>query len=294
MSGVYAALITPRRADGSLDEGSLWKSVEFLLERGIRGFVVNGTTGEFVLTTADELPRTLGLLAKILEGRAEFACCIGSAGFYGCMENARVAIDAGAKALLLPMPYFFSYEQADLDSFCRELALKLPAPILLCNLPQFTTGLESATVRCLIAECPNIVGIKDSSGSLRILKDLTGVCIDACRMVGNEIVLAEALEKNLCDGVVSAVASVLPELILALVGQASLPEKTGFRQSARGLEEFLRATAGFPVPWALKWIAESRGVIPAIFSQPLSSRRVQQGRALQKWFRSWRTTIAIA
>lgn len=294
MSGVYAALLTPRKEDGSLDESSMWKHVEFLMERGIRGFVVNGATGEFILTTADELRRMLGLLSKILAGRAEFACCIGSPGIHGCMENARMAMDAGAQALLLPMPYFFPYEQEDLDIFCRELALKLPAPIMLYNLPQFTSGLESATVRTLIAECPNIVGIKDSSGSLQILQDLTGVGIDACRMVGSDKVLAEALELGLCDGAISGIACVLPEVILSLVGQASLPDPNDFQQNARALEEFLRAISGFPVPWALKWIAESRGIIPADFSQPLSAGRAQQGRALQKWFRSWRSTIAIA
>jgi 4-hydroxy-tetrahydrodipicolinate synthase len=294
MSGVHAALFTPRFEDGRLDESSLWKNVEFLIERGIRGFVVNGATGEFPLTTAEELRRVLGLLSKILQGRAEFACGIGAAGIHRSLENAKMAIDAGAKALLLPMPYFFPYEQEDLSVFCRELAMKLPAPILLYNLPKFTTGLESATVRSLIAECPNIVGIKDSSGSLDILQDLTGVGIDACRMVGSDAVLAEALERGLCDGVISGVACVLPELILSIYGQASLPDHVGFRQSAHALEEFLRWAGGFPVPWALKFIAESRGIIPAVFSQPLSAQRQQQARAMQKWFRSWRSTVAIA
>lgn len=86
---------------------------------------------------------------------------------------AAVAESSGASGLLLPMPWFFPYEQQDLEMFCREVASSTRLPILLYNLPQFTSGLTKATVRGLIRDVPNIVGIKDSAGSVEIVRDLT-------------------------------------------------------------------------------------------------------------------------
>jgi 4-hydroxy-tetrahydrodipicolinate synthase len=281
ISGVYAAVATPRHADGVLDEESLRTLLSFLLDRGIRGFALNGATAEYCVVTASELDRILMVASEMLKGRADFLCGIGSAGLHGCIASGRAATDAGANALLLPMPYFFPYQQGDLYAFCREAASRLSAPILLYNLPQFTSGLDAATVLQLVHDCPNIIGIKDSSGKLDILSGLR----EACRMVGNDSVLAEALRKGLCDGVISGVAGVLPELILELYG--SSPDSSEFSHCDRMLTEFVEQLSGFPVPWALKWISEARGIAPATFAQPVSEERLQHAARLRSWYQNW-------
>ena len=287
VSGVYAAAITPRDSDGKLDERALRKELDFLIGRGIRGFAINGATGEYCLTTADELSAAVAAAAEVTEGRAEFVCGIGSAGVRGCIENGIIAIKGGAKGLLLPTPHFFPYEQDDVEAFCHEVADQLPAPILLYNLPQFTTGFQPDTVVKLISENPTIVGIKDSSGSLDILRTLTGQGIESCRVVGNDGVLAAALTENVCDAGISGVAAVLPELLLTIFDLRSKPLSEEFLSAARTLDEFIQAVAGIPVPWALKWIGESREIAAATFAQPVADRRKAQARALQEWFRAW-------
>ena len=276
ITGVWAAASTPRRADGSLDEAAFQGALTALMDRGIRGFVINGGTGEYCLTTREELCVMLKRAAEITRGRAEFACCVGSAGLHGCTESGNLAMEAGAKALLLPMPYFFPYEQDDLEAFCREVAVKLGAPILLYNLPSFTTPIESSTVQRLIEECPNIVGIKDSSGSLEIMRSLKP---DACRIVGSDNALAQARKENVCDAVISGVASAMPELILACWERDA--------NAARRLDEFIEQISGFPVPWGVKLVAGYRGFAPAHFSQPLSRQRRKQMRQLEEWFQTW-------
>ena len=107
--------------------------------------------------------------------------------------------------------------------------------------------------------------------------------MDACRIVGNDSALVQALGEQVCDGVISGVACVLPELLLAVYRRG--PD---FDRACRQLDEFIGAINGFPVPWALKWIGESRGIAPARFGQPLSESRVRQGRDLRSWFERWR------
>ncbi len=287
ITGVWAAIGTPRLADGGLDDAAFCHGIEFLLERGIRGLSINGSAGEFCLTTDEELARLLELTRTVSSGKAEVICSIGAAGTHGAVTKGRLAIDAGVRALLLPMPYFFPYEQEDLYSFCHEVARQLPAPILLYNLPRFATGLDIWTVLALINDLPNIIGINDGGDLLEILGAVTQTGLDACRIAGNDMVVAEALREQVCDGIISGIAGVLPELLLTLFERSSEPDTFGFMESTQLLDQLATQIGAFPSPWGLKWIGESRGIGEATFNQPLSERRSQQGRALQDWFRTW-------
>lgn len=287
VSGVYAAVLTPRRPDDSVDADALSRLISFLLAKGISTFAMNGATGEFCLTTPEHLRVVLRTVQEASKGKAKILCGVGAPGSALAIELARIAGEEGAQGLLLPMPCFFPYQQEDLDLYCRKVAGSTQLPVLLYNLPQFTSGLNKETVRALITEVPNIIGIKDSSGSLDILRDLTQHGVDACRIVGNDNVLAPALSEGVCDGVVSGVATALPELILELYGCRDQLDSNQFRRASRLLGEFIAQLDTFPTPWGLKWIVEARGIMEATFSQPVTDHRIAQGRQMAAWFQEW-------
>jgi 4-hydroxy-tetrahydrodipicolinate synthase len=290
---VYAALLTPRQDDECVDVPALRRLVAFLMERGISSFAINGATGEFCLTTPDQLRIILATVREASGGTARMLCGVGAAGAASAIELAAIAEDEGALGLLLPMPYFFPYQQDDLALYCRIVAQATTRPVLLYNLPQFSSGLEKETVRTLITEVPNIIGIKDSSGSLDILRDLTAHNIDACRIVGNDSALAPALLENVCDGVVSGVACAMPEAILALYAQADRTGSEAFAEAAATLAEFIAQLDPLPTPWGLKWIVEARGICNATFAQPVTERRLAQARALTEWFANWQHGASV-
>lgn len=284
IAGVYAAVVTPRTEAGEIDEAAFAGELEFLLGKGIQGFAINGATGEFCLTTEAEFARLMAVAAETLAGRGSFLAGIGSAGTAVSIRLGNVAAKAGAAAMLLPMPGFFPYAQADLKAFIRAVAAGVDAAVLLYNLPQFTTGLEVETSVELIGSCPGVLGIKDSSGSLATVRRLTtegwGV-----RLIGNDEVLAQALEEKVLDGVVSGVACVLPELITRLYQVGSTDAGSGeFREPAQLLAEFIEQLGVFPTPWGLKIIAEARGMMKASYPFPLSPEREQQRAAMLAWF----------
>jgi 4-hydroxy-tetrahydrodipicolinate synthase len=285
VEGTYAALLTPRLDDGKFDGESFRNQLEFLLNKGIKGVALNGATSEFTGTTPDELKTMLAIAKETLAGRAEYICCVGSATLHGAVERGELAICGGAKGLLLPMPCFFPYSQDDLNSFCTEFAKLVRLPILLYNLPQFTSGLEAATVLDLVGKNKNIVGIKDSSGSLDILRALTESGLESDRLVGNDGVLAQALREGVADGVVSGVACVLPEIMKAMFELA--PGSDEFEHTAKLLDEFIAQLDNFPTPWGLKFISGSRNITPASFPLPLSASRAANGAKLVAWFESW-------
>jgi 4-hydroxy-tetrahydrodipicolinate synthase len=287
VSGIYAAVLTPRLPDDNIDVDALNHLITFLLSKGISAFAMNGATGEFCLTAPRHLHIILSTVQKASQGNAKILCGVGAPGSTLAIELAAIARQQGAEGLLLPMPCFFPYQQEDLDLYCRKVAGSTELPVMLYNLPQFTSGLQKETVRALITEVPNIIGIKDSSGSLDILRDLTEHGVDACRIVGNDSVLAQALIEGVCDGVVSGVASAVPELIRDLYGRREQANSDEFRRASRLLDEFIAQLSPFPTPWGLKWIVEARGVAPATFSQPVTAHRIAQGRQMAAWFGEW-------
>ena len=172
--GLMAAVLVPRHADGSLDVAGFRRFLEFAMQHGIFSLSSTAPRQSFCLTTGRAIKRSmLAVVKSVADDRATVLCGIGTAGMAQTLELARIGEQEGAAALLLPMPYFFPYEQDDLEAFCCSVASVVKTPILLYNLPQFTTGLEAETACRLIRDVPNIIGIKDSSGSLKILRSLT-------------------------------------------------------------------------------------------------------------------------
>jgi 4-hydroxy-tetrahydrodipicolinate synthase len=284
VQGIYAALLTPRHQDNRVDPASTSRLVEFLVQNGIRSYALNGATGEFCLTTPTDLRTSFRAVRDAAGEGVDLLCGVGAAGIAGSIELARIAQEEGASALLVPVPYFFPYQQDDVEAFFQALASSVSLPIMLYNLPQFTTGLQVETACTLIRDVPNIIGIKDSSGSLDILRALTQQGISACRIIGNDGALVAALQEGLCDGVVSGVACVLPELIQTVFSDQHPAQ-------VRLLDEFIAQIDVFPTPWGLKWIAEARGILEASFAQPVSPRRSSQSSRLKSWFQEWQVLL---
>lgn len=285
VQGVFAAMTIPRKQDGRLDIPTFRRHVRFLAQKHISGFALNGATGEYCLTSEDDLTQILRSARETLGEQGTIIAGIGGASDLQSLRLLDIAERERADGVLLPMPHYFPYEQEDLDTFASMIAVKASLPVLLYNLPSFTTPLETPTAVSLISKFDQIVGIKDSSGQLDIVRVLAAKLPEANRIIGNDSVLCEALEQGLCDGVVSGVACVLPELMLTLYHavQSNPASEEAFRLSTL-LDEFISWLTRFPVPWGLKIVAEERGLGPAFFPMPLFPRRAEDRRLFRDWF----------
>jgi 4-hydroxy-tetrahydrodipicolinate synthase len=283
-TGVYAAILTPRHNNGELNIASFRHQIEALNPKGLRGYALNGATGEFTISSESELEHLL-IEVRTVAPQAEILCGIGAADMQGAVRRGRLASAAGAQAVLLPMPCFFPYRQDDLRSFVLSVASAIEIPILLYNLPQFTSGLEVETVLHLLTEQPNIVGIKDSSGSLDIIRAITQAKLPAARLIGNDGALCQAKTHGLCDGVVSGVACTLPELLISIFNSVS--ENTPSSRQCALLKEFIDQLAPLPTPWGLKVTSAIRGYTQESFPFPLSPERESETARLREWFRNW-------
>jgi 4-hydroxy-tetrahydrodipicolinate synthase len=286
--GVFAAMTLPRGDGGQLELDVFARHLQFVQAAGVQGFVLNGATGEYCLTSVEELGRMLGCAREVVGPGVKLLAGVGGASFSQVIARVEAAQAGGADALLLPMPYFFPYEQQDLIAFSKQVAQHAELPVLLYNLPEFTTPIEPVTTLQLLQET-GVAGVKDSSGGLETLRLLTQSFQDANRVIGNDAALHASLLEGLCDGVVSGVASVLPELMLAFYRAAKAAPLSGTTLELKSnLEAVLDWLGRFPVPWGLKMIAAERGFLTAEFGLPLSPQREAEGRGFARWFQAHR------
>ena len=287
VQGVHSALFTPRFADGSLNREVLRTCAEFLMGTGVDGLVLGGATGEYLHGRQGEFREIVEIVSAIT-GRGQFIAGIGGTDVSTSIENGRLAMEYGARALLLPAPHFFRYAQEDIVAYVQHISESVEAPILLYNLPQFANGFDTATSMDLIRPERGIIGIKDSSGSLETLRSLTArKTPGVSRIVGNDQVLVQARKDQICDGVISGVAAAIPELILYLGRTDPASDAARFGAVSGMLDELVDQLNNFPVPWGLKFISERRGLGPLGSPLPVTESRREQARALAIWVEDW-------
>ncbi len=283
-----------RDAQGAIELDRFAQHLEFLLDAGIRGIVLNGATGEYCLTSSVELGSMVERARRVTGPGVKLLAGIGGGSLVQTRQRLEAAEASGADGLLLPMPHFFPYEQQDLIAFSSEVSESASLPLLLYNLPRFTTALEPETTLALVRSCSKIEGIKDSSGDLDTARLLKQSAPQANRVIGNDATLYAAMLEDLCDGVVSGVASVLPELMQALYAAVQQDPLGGDALAHKGsLDTFVQWLDRFPIPWGLKIVAAERGLGPADFPLPASPQRAGDAVKFVEWFRAHRSSLLV-
>jgi len=287
-SGVLAALITPVDEHGDTDFNLFNDVIEFVLERGVDGIVVGGGTAEYPHLSFEDREELALQAVKTVNGRRKVLASIGTSSIHSTLRLARHAEKSGCDALLLPMPYFFRYEQEDLAAFCGAVCRSVSIPCMLYNLPSFTNPLEVETTIKLLASVPNLVGIKDSSGNLDSLQQLAHARNGNrfSLFVGDDSFLLPALS-NGWDGVVSGIACFVPELIVALYRSYRAGDLASAVQYQSVLDALIEQIVRLPIPWGVRVGLATRGVPSGPFHIPLSPNRAEQVRALERWLGDW-------
>jgi 4-hydroxy-tetrahydrodipicolinate synthase len=285
LSGVFAAAITPNRPGSlDLDYSGLLDLLDFLAQGGVDGVCLSGSTGEFLNYSFPERQRMVYLGAK--RSRVPLIAGVGHSTLAGSLQIAYEAIAAGADGLLLMPPYFFRYGQPEIEHFYRQFARETgdAVPLMLYNIPQFTSGIECGTVRRLL-DTGLFAGIKDSSGDWGYFEQLLALKRERpfALFAGHDRIALRALHAG-ADGVLSGCACAVPELLVALYRERS-PEI-----NAR-LNEFIDWIEKFPTPVGIKRAVELRGQKAGGFSTPLAPETAQLLEAFSHWFSRWHPII---
>jgi 4-hydroxy-tetrahydrodipicolinate synthase len=284
ISGLFAALPTPLHEDGSVDLDTFDRLVDFVVAAGVDGICIGGATGEYPHVEVADRRSTIERAARRLPSHASLLVGIGSSSTSRVLELGRVAAGSGARAVLLPMPMFYRYEQDDLREYCTMIARQLAAPCLLYDLPEFTNPLAVETALALIDDEPFIVGIKDSSGRAERLAAFGSAPGRGERtlLVGDDRLLRRGLQAG-WNGGVSGVAACCPELLVALVGTMRDGRADDAARLQDQVDEVISYLAPLPTPWGIRIALAARGIDTGPLPLPLTARRRQQADDLRSW-----------
>jgi 4-hydroxy-tetrahydrodipicolinate synthase len=219
--GCGTALVTPFRPDGIVDEAALHGQVQEQIEAGIEVLVPCGTTGEASTLTETEWLRVIEITCAAAGGRvAVFAGCTHNATHVAEARVRRLARVAGLTGVLSANPYYNKPSQEGQFQHFRAIAHATELPVMLYNIPGRTgANLEPATVLRL-AEIPNVIGIKESSGNLAQITELLTIAPKSFRVFAGDDVLALPILAVGGAGLISVASNVIPQQMADMVRAA--------------------------------------------------------------------------
>jgi 4-hydroxy-tetrahydrodipicolinate synthase len=163
---VLTAMVTPFKADMSID----WKRVEeladFLVANGSEGLVVHGTTGESPTLTHEEEYELYRVVKKAVGSRCKIIAGTGSNSTETSIKSSKEAEKIGVDGLMLVVPYYNKPSQEGLFQHFKTVAENVSLPIIMYNIPGRTGINMTPETTARLAAVKNIIGLKDAAGSL--------------------------------------------------------------------------------------------------------------------------------
>jgi 4-hydroxy-tetrahydrodipicolinate synthase len=266
LRGCGTALVTPFRGDLSVDESALRSLVQWQIESGIGFLVPCGTTGEAATLSEQEWLRVVEVTCEAAAGRVPV--------FGGCTNNStrdavekvkKLARVKGLTGILTANPYYNKPGQEGQYLHFRAIAEAVDLPVLLYNIPGRTgANLEPATVLRL-AEISNIIGIKESSGNIIQITELTTTAPRSFKVFAGDDSIALPVLALGGAGLVSVASNVIPAEMAAMVraamdGDWATARSVNQRYFRLMLAHFWEASPA-PVKAVLKMIGRGEDVL---------------------------------
>jgi len=254
--GSMVALVTPMHPDGAVDEAALDALVEFHMENGTDAIIAVGTTGESATLDEQEHCAVVARVVERAAGRVPVIAGTGSNSTREAIDLTRCAMQAGADACLLVTPYYNKPTQEGLYQHFKTIAEAVSVPQILYNVPGRTAvDMLPETVERL-ADIPNIVGIKEATGSLERAREIMHRCGDRLDVYSGDDATAMELILAGARGDISVTANVAPRLMHEMCAAAlagNREEATRINQRLLPLHKnlFLESNP-IPVKWALR------------------------------------------
>ncbi|MDI3342076.1 MAG: dihydrodipicolinate synthase family protein [Sphaerobacter sp.] len=211
--GVYAAMATPLTPELQVDTAGVRRLVTSLLDAGIDGLSILGSTGECNGLPRPQRQALLAAVMEAAEGRGTIFTGAAGTVVDDIVADLKAADGSGAAGALVPPPFYFPLNTPAVIDYFLHVAEASPIPILLYNIPKLTKVPIAVEAVARLAEHPNIIGIKDSSGDFGYFTAVVRAVAehpDFTVLTGSDALLASSLFAG-GDGIIGATVNVVPE-----------------------------------------------------------------------------------
>ena len=284
LHGCGTALVTPFRQDGSLDDAALRNLVTWQIESGIDFLVPCGTTGETPTLTRDEWLHVIDTTIEVAAGRVPIVAGATSNATHEAVEKAKeLASRPGVNAILTASPYYNKPTQEGQYRHFRAMAEAIAdKAVILYNVPGRTaSNLEPATLARL-AEIPNIVGVKEASGSMTQIAEVMHSLPATFLVFSGDDALTLPVIALGGVGIISVASNEIPHELAALTRAALDNDWATARSLNRKYLPLMQANFIESSPLPVKAVLAMMGKIEEVYRLPLVPMRRDTRSRLQR------------
>jgi 4-hydroxy-tetrahydrodipicolinate synthase len=267
LSGVFTALVTPFTEDGAkVDWASLEQLIERQLEAKVEGLIPSGTTGEAPTLTEAEQLEVIRFTVERVRKRALVFAGTGTNSTAETIELSRQALLDGADGVMLVTPYYNKPTQAGLVRHVELIGRAVLGPIMLYNIPHRTAvPLEVETTLRMLQVCPQVVAIKDATGTLHYCQELLPLLPEKVALLCGDDPLTVPMMSVGARGVVSVASNLYPAEVRAVVRAMEEGDVRGAARLHARLLPVYRALFAEANPSPLKAAMAARGwMLPTV------------------------------
>ena len=284
-TGAAVAIITPMRADGSVDFEEMGRIIDDQIENGTDAIVVCGTTGESPTMTDEEHTACIRYAVKKTAGRVPVIAGTGSNDTKYAVWLSRQAQADGADALLLVTPYYNKTSQAGLIAHYTAIADAVDLPCILYNVPSRTGCNLTAASLAQLAKHPNINAVKEASGNISQVAEIAAACGEELNIYsGNDDQIVPLLALG-GKGVISVLSNVAPRYTHDICAKWFAGDTAGslaMQLAALPLCKALFADVNpIPVKWAMNRLGWHAGACRLPLVDPNEAVQAQLDSALR-------------
>lgn len=207
--GSGVAIVTPFQ-DGRIDYTAFTRLIELQIISGTDAIIVCGTTGEAATLTPEERTEVIRFCVERVDGRIPVIAGTGSNNTEAAIHLSREAEALGVDGLLIVTPYYNKTSQAGLVAHYGAICEQVHIPVIVYNVPSRTgVNVLPSTMKSIMEECENVVGIKEASGNIEQIVNLAALCPKLDIYSGNDDHILPVLSVG-GKGVISTIANVVP------------------------------------------------------------------------------------
>jgi 4-hydroxy-tetrahydrodipicolinate synthase len=283
LRGCGTALVTPFKQAGSVDEAALRNLVGWQVESGIDFLVPCGTTGETPTLSHDEWLRVVDVTVEVAAGRLPIVAGATSNSTHDAVEKAKeIAARPGVDAILTASPYYNKPTQEGQYRHFKAIAEAAGKPIVLYNVPGRTgANIEPATLARL-AEVPNIVGVKEASGSITQIAEVCNAVPEHFLVFSGDDAITLPVIALGGVGIVSVASNEIPREMAEMTRAALNNDWGTARRIHRKYLALMQANFIESNPLPVKAVLAMMGKIEEVYRLPLLPMRRDTRSRLQK------------
>jgi 4-hydroxy-tetrahydrodipicolinate synthase len=263
LQGAFTPLVAPFK-NGAVDYDQYAKLIEWQIEQGTHGLLVNATSGEPTTLTLDEKARLIDVAVKTSAGRKPVVAGIPSESHAEAVTLLARAERAGADAVVSVTPYYVRPPQRGLVAFFTDLANRTELPFLIYHIPaRAAVSVNAGTFEAIAERCPNFVGLKNTDEDLALVSRLMSRFGPDFRIFGGLESTAFAMSALGGCGTMITTSNVAPKQIARLNDLCMAGKLHEAQKLAIEINELLTAAFLDTGPIPIKCMMKIMGLIPA-------------------------------